>query len=125
MVREETSNANKQRIEEIYQLLCTGLRRSQILRFAQKKEWPETESEIDELIAEATDQLASAAFISVDAETGRSLERLNKLYQDAIKVQDHKTALSIVREINKLMELKVKAVETGTRARIGKLKLVK
>lgn len=105
------AKANAKRKEEVYNLLCTGLRRAEILAYAEKKEWPETEAQIDRLIDEAITRLAEAAAISLDVETGRAIERLNKLFKEALKVQDIKTCLSVQKEINRMLQLKAKQIE--------------
>lgn len=113
------------RTEEIYGLLCTGLRRAQILDYAAKQNWEEGEAAIDELIARATGRLAEAATISLDEETGRALERLNKLFQAAMRVQDYKTALSVQKEINRVLKIQATDGKVAGRRQMGKLRIVK
>lgn len=98
-----------QQIAIVYKLLCCGLNRADILVFAKQNHWKEKELAIDGYIAAATSELAKAALVDVEAELGKSLERLNTLFQNASKVQDFKTALSIQKEINKVLELKIVA----------------
>ena len=96
-------------IATIYKLLCRGLNRADILIFAAQNHWDENETAIDRYIDAAIAELAKAANVDIEAELGKSIERLNHLYQNAVKVQDFKTALSIQKEINKVLQLKVAA----------------
>lgn len=94
------------RTDEVYQLLCTGLNRAGIIAYAQENEWAADEVVIDRLIDAAIQDLAAAAGFNYDAELGKSIERLNRLFQKAFKVEDLKTALATQKEINKLLQLK-------------------
>lgn len=69
-----------------------------------------------QLIARATEQLA-AATLNLTSELGKSIERLNHLYMEAVKVQDHKTALSVQKEINRMLKLSADAAELEQPAR--------
>ncbi len=94
----------------ILKLLCRGLDRTRILAYAADQHWTETPKQIDSYIAEANTQLAEeAAAIDTETELGKAIARLNHLYMEAVKVQDHKTALAIQKELNKVLVLKVKA----------------
>jgi len=112
---------DESKLDTVHGLICTGLSRKNILDFAEGEDWTENEEEIDELIALATVRLAEAASVSLDAEMGKSIERLNKLFMESLKVQDHKTALSVQKEINRMLQLKAK--QSGA-SRPGKLRIV-
>lgn len=98
-----------ERVAVAYKLLCRGLNRADILAFAAQNAWEETELAIDGYIEAAIAELAKAAAVDIDAELGKSIERLNHLYQNSVKVQDFKTALSIQKELNKVLQLKAAA----------------
>jgi hypothetical protein len=98
----------EQKVDRVYLLLCRGLDRASILEYARDPDnaWKDKETAIDEFITEAETKLADeAANIDPQAEAGKAIARLNHLYQEAIKCQDHKTALSIQKEINKMLAL--------------------
>ena len=98
----------QKRDSEVLKLICRGLTRETIILYANQNGWPETEPEVDELIELAFAELArQAAAVDVEAEFGRAIVRLNELYTDAKKVQDTRTALSVQKEINKLLSLKL------------------
>jgi hypothetical protein len=95
----------EQKLEKVYYCICRGLDRASILAYAEEKNWPDKEPAIDGFIAEAQAKLIEAAAnIDPEAERGKSIARLNFLYQEATKCQDHKTALSIQKEINRMLE---------------------
>ena len=98
-------------------LICRGLDRSTILAFARDKAWHEEPGDIDHYIETANAALAVAAGeIDTDTQLGIALARLNYLYMQADKVQDHRTALAIQKEINKILTLKVTADKLRTPA---------
>lgn len=99
-----------ERPEKVKTLLCRGLDRPNILAYAQETGWDASPAQVDAWIEAADAELAEeAGSINTEAELGKSLARLNYLYMQAAKVQDHKTALSIQKEINKILALKVTA----------------
>lgn len=101
--------ANPDRVSETYQLLCRGLNRAAIIRYANEKAWEATELQIDAFIDAAIAELAKSAGVDLESELGKSIERLNYLYMQCDKVHDFKTGLAIQKELNKMLELKVKA----------------
>jgi hypothetical protein len=113
-------------------LICRGLDRDTILAFAASNEWKEEPGDIDHYIEAAKIALATdAGEIDTETELGKAIARLNHLYMESVKVQDHKTALSIQKEINKLLALKVTAdklrapASNTTPAERPRLKIVK
>lgn len=108
------------RQDEVKLLLCRGLDRPTILTYAAQNNWEASPEEIDDWISKAQLQLAEdAGNIDTETELGKSLARLNYLYMNATKVQDFKTALSIQKEINKVLALKVQAKGAVPRAKEG------
>jgi hypothetical protein len=100
-------------VADVYKLLCRGLNRATIIAYAESKAWGSSDLQIDDYIDAATAELAKAAGVDTEAELGKSLERLNDLFMNAHKVHDFKTALQIQKEINKTLELKLKAARSG------------
>ena len=112
--KDDKDLTREQKVDRVYLLICRGLDRSSILEYARDPDqaWKDKDAAIDEFISEAETKLADeAANIDPQAEAGKAIARLNHLYQEAIKCQDHKTALSIQKEINKLL-----ALSLGTKA---------
>jgi hypothetical protein len=98
------------RIAIVKTLLCHALDRSAILAYAAEKGWHEEPGDIDHYIEIGNSELATAAAeIDTDTELGKAVARLSHLYMQTLKVQDHKTALSIQKEINKVLTLKLAA----------------
>lgn len=98
------------RIAHVYRFLIRGLNRETIAAYAKEREWNASLAEIDSYIETATSLLAArAAELDIEAEFGKAIERYNDLYMRCDKVQDYKTALSIQKEIGKLLKLQVEA----------------
>jgi hypothetical protein len=55
--------------------------------------------------AEARRRVCLAAQYHPDEQLGVSITRLNDLYAHSLKIQDNKTALSVQKELNRLMDL--------------------
>jgi hypothetical protein len=126
-VTKKTKRVDPGRATEVYQLLCTGLNRAAIIAYAKENDWAATESMIDQLLEGSIARLADAAAVSFDAELGKSIERLNRLFQECMKIQDHKTALQVQKEINKILQLKAsreKNSQPQTARTPGKIRLV-
>lgn len=92
----------------VYRWLLDGFRRADIIDRAATDGWGEDEAGVDELIASATDFLGAAATINPDAEMGKAILRHEQLYRDACRVSDLPLQLAILKEITKLLALKVK-----------------
>lgn len=104
------NSKNADRAETVKTLVCRGLERKDIIAYGREKEWREEAGDIDHLIEAANADLArEASELDTEIELGKAIARLNHLYQQTVKVQDFKTALSIQKEINKLLALKVTA----------------
>lgn len=85
------------RIGEVHNLLVNGVRRADILRHASNKEWGVSSRTVDDYIARATAEIKAAATVDKEERLGRSLRRLENLYQATQRIQDHKTSLSVVK----------------------------
>jgi hypothetical protein len=60
---------------------------------------------VDATIAAARVKLTLAADFHRDEELGRAVTRLHTLYERSLTIQDTKTALATVKELNKLLDL--------------------
>ena len=113
----------EEHVAKTYTLICRGLDRATILAYAEENGWTETPEEIDQLIESANEELAkNAASVDLNTEFGKAIARLDRLFMDAQKVQDLKTALAVQKEINKLLALKSKpgtASSTTNRTNTG------
>lgn len=118
-------NTTTDRAEEVKTLLCRGLDRTTILQYAAQTGWECAPEDVDRWITAAQLQLAEdAAAIDIEAELGKSIARCNWLYMQATKVQDFRTGLSIQKEINKTLELKIAAARARTpKVEPGKFRL--
>jgi len=94
----------QQRINEVYELLIGGASKGNIVRHAAEK-WAVSERQTETYIKRANEHLAEAAAIRRDTELGKALARLNKLYMQALRVQDYRIALSVQKELNNLLAL--------------------
>jgi hypothetical protein len=63
--------------------------------------------------AEARRRVCLAAQYHPDEQLGVSITRLNDLYARSLKIQDNKTALSVQKELNRLMDLDRRPPATG------------
>lgn len=98
------------RVAHVYRFLVRGLNRETIAAYAKEYHWNASLTEIDSYIETATGLLAArAADLDIEAELGKAIERYNDLYMRCDKVQDYKTAVSIQKEIGKLLKLQVEA----------------
>lgn len=98
------------RVAHVYRFLIRGLNRETIAAYAKEFRWNASLAEIDSYIETATGLLAArAADLDIEAELGKAIERYNDLYMRCDKVQDYKTAVSIQKEIGKLLKLQVEA----------------
>lgn len=93
-------------VSEIYKILIIGLGRRDISRYlAEKTTWELAERTIDLYIARATKEIAAVAKFSREEQLGKALLRLNDLYVKTTKIQDYKTAICALKELNELMGL--------------------
>jgi hypothetical protein len=93
-------------IERVVVLLVTLRSRADVLRQCTEHKDLMLAPDVAELaIAEALRRINLAAQMDFDRELGAAKTRLAELYQKVSKVQDFKTALSTVKELNKLLGL--------------------
>lgn len=64
-----------------------------------------TKSEAEAIIKEAKEKITTASTVSAREELGFSIESLKKLYRESLEARDYKTALSVVKEKNRLLNL--------------------
>jgi len=114
----ETVEVIQARINRIYQMLIMGLKPQQIWQnMANDKERPYKKSyrTLYRDVNRARKQLEEAAKPERAFALGKAKERLELLFLKAMSIQDYKTALSVVREINELLGLRepIRAELTG------------
>jgi hypothetical protein len=94
------------RIETVIMLVLSGLRRSEILRYAaEKTDWNVKERTLDDYLARAYRKIEESAEKNTDRNMALAQNRLLDLYKRSLNIQDYKTCLSIIREIAKLGDL--------------------
>lgn len=111
---EKSTEAEKERrVDIIVELLLAGLKRQKILQYITNKDaerkagkiddsrwirWNVKPRQIDNYIAEATDFIRAMSNTNREYEIGKSLARLDSLYNKNLLIQDFKAALAVVRE---------------------------
>lgn len=91
------------RINIVYSMLLAGLRRYDIFQECKKLEWGVSERQIDNYIAEAKKIVELESKENRSYEFARSLSRFETLYTKALKVQDLKTAVTIIDKRNRML----------------------
>jgi len=91
------------RVEEVYTLLLGGARRKEILQYAAK--WELSDRQVDYYISEAQDLIQAQVDKRTDYEFAKAIIRLEGIYTKTLKVQDYKTALAAVKELQTLFGL--------------------
>jgi hypothetical protein len=125
--------AGEERQAVVLRLICLGLDHASIHAYARENGWHEEPLDIGHYIEVANAELTKAAGeIDTELELGKAHKRLDDLYMKAVQGKDHKTALSIQKEINKILALKVTAARaagsgttSGTTQERTRLKIVK
>lgn len=107
--------AGEERVAIVLRLICRGLDRASIHAYAHENGWHEEPLDIDHYIEVGNSELAKAAGeIDVEIELGKAHKRLDGLFMQAQKYKDVKTSLSIQKEINKVLALKVAATQAAS-----------
>lgn len=108
-----TQDEKERRINLIFQLIITGMNRKDMLHYVAKNEkWKVEKRQIDNYIHEAMQLLREMGKVDRDAEFGKAIERLNKLYMARLKIKDHKVCLAIQKELNTLLGLNAEEMKT-------------
>lgn len=104
--KKSTKAEIEQRITLVYDMIVVGSSRAQVLQYVTKKtDWEVCDGMVDKYIARANDRLAEESQIHRATELGKSLSRLNTLYQKTLQVQDYARCLAVQRELNQLLGL--------------------
>lgn len=98
-----TNAESAERTTKVFELLILGLSRQEIMQYCSA--WKITTRQIDVYIKKATERLKAHADYQREEQLGIAINRLNKLYQSNLKVQDYKGALAVQRELNTLLGL--------------------
>lgn len=95
------------RVNEVYAMLLSGLRREQIVKLAREKhQWGVSSRSIDTYIALAKARFEEEARVRRGAELGKAIARLDSLYAKALARNDNRTALMAERERIELLGLR-------------------
>lgn len=102
----------ERRVMTIYDRLLAGASRVNILQYVAKtgekdagQAWNVETRQIDEYIHDATDRIRDAAVTHRELELAKAILRLESLYAQAMRVQDFKLCLSVIREQVTLLHL--------------------
>lgn len=91
------------RVDKIYTILVRGVYdNSKIFELAKQEGWSVSERQIYNYINRARKLLEEQADVKREYEFGRSLARLNDLYNKALALLDFRACVTIQKEINKL-----------------------
>lgn len=104
MAKKSTKAEVKRRIRAISKLLLNGASRADILQYAIEL-WSISEAMVDKYIAKANEGFKQSAAFNNDAEVGKAINRLNRLYMAHIENKDYREALAVQKELNKLLGL--------------------
>jgi len=92
------------RTNDVFKLILAGEDHARITAYAAEK-WQLSARQSRTYISRATVRLAEHGQVNRQTEFSRAMARLNDLYAKTVKLQDYRTALSIQKEINSLMQL--------------------
>jgi len=101
-----TKDEKVKRIDTVFRLILDGYLRHEIQFYVNNKtSWGIAENTIDWYIHRANDVFAQYSKNNMDNEIGKSIGRLNRIYQKAFSMQDYKTAIQAQKEIIRLLGL--------------------
>lgn len=104
MVKRATKAKVKQRTNQVAKMLMSGVNRADIVQFV-SKEWGLDERTGDDYISRAKEAILESLDDKRDLHLAMALRRLSDLYTKTLRVDDYKGALSVQKEINKLIGL--------------------
>lgn len=93
-----------QTLNKVILLLVSGLAEESVIEACVEK-FGMSETDARAAYRAARRRVALAAQYHPDEELGRAITRLNDLYARSLKIQDTKTALSVQRELDRLLDL--------------------
>ena len=85
-------------------MLVSGMAGVEVISAIAKK-YKVSKEEAETVLKEARQKITTASTVSAREELGLSLECLKNLYKEAVKTKDLKTALSILKEKNRILNL--------------------
>jgi len=98
-----TKHVKDARVHEVLELMLKGAPRREICRYvAEKTEWNVSTRQIERYMKEARALIAETAERSRDVHYGLAQERLAMLLARTMNIQDFRTALGVLREMNRL-----------------------
>ncbi len=94
------------RVKKIFDMIILGMNKYEIIQYTMNNlEWNVTDRTIYNYIGEAETQLRKLAKNDQKKELGKAKRRLDQLYSKSLKNMDVKTALNVVQEASKLLDL--------------------
>ena len=97
---------NDLRVNTIYDLIITGLRRADILKYvAEKTDWGISSRQVDRLVRSAYGVLDREAAPIRLRELKKCLRRLDQLYSRSMQITDFKTCLAVEKTRIELLDL--------------------
>lgn len=93
------------RVAHIIELLARSYKRMQIHEDPIVKDWKMAQSSIDNYIKKAREEISRYSRQAKTEHLAKNVLGLNYLYKIAIETKDHRLALDIIKEQNRLMRL--------------------
>ena len=99
----------RRRVDDVLTLMLSGFRRSQIIKYIaeNRADWDIRERMVDAYIQKANALIEETKIPERDFLINQAVARLEMMLAKALNVQDIKTALSVQKEIDDLLGLKV------------------
>ena len=106
-------NTYNARMAQIIRLIVDGFVRRDIMEYVVENNWDVSERQVDRYISKAREEIQSVVGREAKLAAGKSIHRLEDLYQKCIAIMDYKTALQVVKEQNDLFRLKQVGAENA------------
>ena len=104
MAKKSTKAETKRRVKAISNLMINGAARADIVRYSADN-WQVGERQAENYITEAYKGFRETSAFSVDDQVGIAIDRLSRLYMYHLEAKQHRDALSVQKELNKLLGL--------------------
>jgi vacuolar-type H+-ATPase subunit I/STV1 len=102
------------RTQQVATWLLDGKPYTQVMRDA-AQEWGISERGAEKYIQKAREQIEAVSASEIRAATSLSIYRLTSLYEETLQTGDHKTALDVVKTLNRMLGLNAPdKIETST-----------
>lgn len=104
MAKKSTKAEHNKRVKAVSNLLLRGASRADIVHYSAEN-WGIKERQAHQYIIDANKGFAETAAFSVDDQVGIAIDRLSRLYLYHLDAKDFRDALSVQKELNKLLGL--------------------